>query len=127
MRCTRAWALVSALCAITACSSSSGPRASRAPESNRAVYNYRQASGTVRSVPAASETLMFIQVDDIPGFKGPGGQSESISKMTLPFRIARNNATPVHAGDRIVFDVEVDWDAATPGRILDLRPAPARR
>jgi hypothetical protein len=91
------------------------------------VYNYQRASGIVRSVPAPGEALMFIEVDDITGFKGPGGQSESISKMTLPFRVAGNNVTHVHVGDRIVFDVEVDWDAATPGRILDLRPAPARR
>ena len=87
--------------------------------SGQTVRVYRQVGGIVQSLPANG--TMFLQIEDIADFTGPNGHHERISKLVLPFRVEERNASGLKVGDRIACDLEVDWDVATPGRVLQIR------
>ena len=124
-----AWLRAAALAAsVTAgCGDGAGTNA-RTPVSAPGVSSYSKVTGTVQSAPADSGgPTMFVEVDDIPGFVGPNGAATPMVAMTLPFRIDSGLASGLSVGTHIVFDLEIDWDAATPGRIVRIlsRQAPA--
>jgi len=114
-------------CLLVACSVTSGKKAPWNSESSHAVSLYRDVTGIVQGVGSnPGGTTLFIQLNDIPAFVGPSGRPERISKMTLPFRVDSNGSAGLKVDDRITFDLEVDWDAATPGTVRNIRNSQSR-
>ena len=114
-------------CLLAACSVTPGKNAHRNSESSHAIAIYRDVAGVVQGIRSQpGDTTLFIQLDDIPAFIGPSGRPEPISKMTLPFRVDSNESAGLKVGDRITFDAQVDWDAATPGTARNIRNSQLR-
>ena len=112
----RAWLLIALLC--TGCSDAArNVRESHRPPA--AVHKYTQVAGVVQSLP--SNGTMFLEVIAIPDFVGPGGQKDSIAKLVLPFRVDEQVGSNLKVGDRILCDLEIDWDLATPGKLIAIR------
>jgi hypothetical protein len=114
-------------CLLAACSVAPGKNAPRNSDSSHSIALYRDIVGVVQGVGSQpGDTTLFIQLDDIPAFVGPSGRPERVSKMTLPFRVDSKGATRPKVGDRVIFDAEVDWDAATPGTVRNIRNSKLR-
>jgi hypothetical protein len=124
---SRVMVILLSSCLLAACSVTSGKNAPRNSESGHAITIYRDVAGVVQGFGSQpGDTTLFIQLDDIPSFVGPSGRPERISKMTLPFRVNSNALAGLKVGDRITFDAEVDWDAATPGTARNIRNSQLR-
>ena len=105
---------------LSGCTASRNGGGQRA-DLGRAVQQYKQVRATILGLPANQTDTLVIQLGDIPGFVGPDGRTQPVSGMTLPFRIEASTSSPFNVGDAVEIDLEVDWDAVVPGRILSIR------
>ncbi len=98
-----------------------GPREDSLPPT--AVYDVR---GIVRQVQTvAGSTRLSIHHEAIPHFVSINGEVESMQAMTMPFPVdAAVDVAGVAAGDKIRFELTVDWAAHEPARITRIEVLP---
>lgn len=101
--------------ALAACAGGEGR-----PESEAAVYTSR---GVVRRLPTEGSTApeIWIRHEAIPDFTDIEGQRVGMDSMTMPFRLDPGvSLEGLEAGDKVRFELSVDWEADLPARITDL-------
>jgi hypothetical protein len=90
-----------------------------------AVYAVR---GEVVDVPEPGQPMSWIALhhEAIPGFVGITGEPEPMHSMTMRFPVADGvDLASLGAGDKVAFDLEIDWNAGDPARVLAVAPLPA--
>lgn len=89
------------------------------------VYKVR---GELDSLPPADQPMDRIGVrhEAIPDFVGITGEPEPMASMTMEFAVAETVETgPLSVGDKIAFELEVDWSADNPARVIAIETLPA--
>ncbi len=90
-----------------------------------AVYQVR---GEVESLPEPDRPMDWIALrhEAIPDFIGITGDPDPMPAMTMRFPVAEGvDLSSVSAGDKVAFDLEIDWAAGDPARVLAVTPLPA--
>ncbi len=88
------------------------------------VYSVR---GEVASLPAADRPGDWISIrhEAIEGFIGITGEPEPMDAMTMRFSVADGvDISSLAVGDRIAFELEVDWSADDRAHVIALEPLP---
>jgi Cu/Ag efflux protein CusF len=83
--------------------------------------------GVIRQLPRADEagTPLLIHHEAISDFVGISGDVEPMEAMTMAFPVASEvSLEGLAPGDRIAFDLEVDWTAPPPAQITALEKIP---
>lgn len=96
------------------------------PGSSESVRVY-EVRGVVRSVsgPEVREPWLEIRHEAIPEFEGPDGDVEGMPAMSMEFKLAEGlSAAELAPGDRILFRLEIDWNAPRPARIVAFEKLP---
>lgn len=84
------------------------------------VYTIR---GEIVSLPPAEQSREWIGVrhEAIPDFVGLLGDPEPMKAMTMPFTVGEGvDPSSLEVGDKIVFELEVDWSAGNPARVISI-------
>jgi len=90
-----------------------------------AVYQVR---GEVESLPDADRPMDWIALrhEAIPDFIGLTGDPDPMPAMTMRFPVADGvDVSSVSAGDKVAFDLEIDWGSGDPARVLAITLLPA--
>ncbi len=75
--------------------------------------------------PASASRQIFIHHEEIAGFVGPTGEVEKMQAMTMPFTAAEGlDLSGLEEGDKIAFELEVDWRTSRPGVVTSLEKHP---
>jgi Cu/Ag efflux protein CusF len=88
------------------------------------VYSVR---GVVSELPPEGQPPSWMRVEHeaIPDFIGIGGDPEPMHAMTMRFPVAEGvDLGTVAVGDKVAFELEVDYNASEIARILSLSPLP---
>jgi Cu/Ag efflux protein CusF len=99
--------------------------ADKAPGPPPKSYEVR---GMVRQVPEEGRpsSQLLIHHEAIPGFVDAEGQSVGMSAMTMPFPVAEPAlAAGLAPGDKVLFELVVDWGASPPLAIVRVEKLPA--
>lgn len=119
---TRTLLLFTGVLALTACGGGTHEAVETAPP---AIYSVR---GEVDDLPPEGRPLDWIAIhhEAIPTFVGITGEPEPMASMTMRFPIADGvDLGGLGVGDKLRFDLEVDWNAGDPARVLAVEPLPA--
>lgn len=123
MACCRAGQLALSALVLTggtwACAGSKESYPSREP----IVYAMR---GVVRQIEESQgKTILYIHHEAVDDFVDIQGRTVGMKPMTMPFVVDKTVSTPgVQVGDRVAFDLVVDWEGAEPARIRSLQILP---
>jgi Cu/Ag efflux protein CusF len=96
-------------------------------ESGASLTRTFRVRGVIRQLPQADEagTPLLVHHEAISDFVGLSGDVEPMAAMTMAFPIGSEvSLEGLAPGDKIVFDLEVDWSAATPAQITALDKIP---
>ena len=100
---------------LVACGGDGSP-----PGPDAAVY---QSRGVVRRLPAegAANPEIWLRHEAIPDFVDIEGNTVGMESMTMPFRLDPSvSLVGIETGEKVAFELAVDWDADLPVRITDL-------
>ena len=104
MRWTRLCATISIAFAIAACAGEAAPP----PDGRHTVR------GEIVKLPAVPGSEMFLRHESIPDFRDRSGKLVGMFSMTMPFAVGPDvELDGFEVGDRVEFDFEVRWNAAT--------------
>lgn len=87
-----------------------------------------EVRGMVRQVPEAGRpgSQLLIHHEAIPGFVDAEGGSVLMKAMTMPFPVAEPGlAAGLAPGDKVLFELVVDWEASPPMAIKRVEKLPA--
>lgn len=99
--------------------------ADKAPAPPPKSYEVR---GMVRQVPEEGRpgSQLLIHHEAIPGFVDVEGRSVDMDAMTMPFPVAEPAlAAGLSPGDKVLFELVVDWGASPPLTIVRVEKLPA--
>ena len=114
-----AWLLGPLLLTAIACG---GRPAPESPGDELTTYSVR---GLVRTAPTPERALILVYHEAIPEFADANGNVVGMDSMTMPFDLAEGVKTQgIKAGDKIRFDLEVDWSLRVPGRVTAVEQLP---
>lgn len=115
--CPAAIAVLLSLVAPTA--GCEGGAAEPPPDGETASYRVR---GVVRAV---GENSLQIRHQAIPDFRDPSGDVVGMEAMSMDFALAAGVVTDeLNSGDKVEFELSVDWDAPRPAVITALEELP---
>lgn len=98
--------------------------AAKAPTPPPRSYEVR---GLVRQVPEAGRpgTQLLIHHEAVPDFVDAEGRSVLMQAMTMPFPVAEPGlAAKLAVGDKVLFELVVDWGASPPMAIKRIEKLP---
>ena len=112
---------------LAACSGESQPAAEEAISTSPPPVVY-EVRGVIADLPPEGQPLdwMAIQHEAVPDFVGIDGEVEPMHTMTMRFPVGEGvDLSSSAVGDKIAFELEVDWEAGEPARVLAMSPLPA--
>ncbi len=127
---SRIFATSVTLLALTlgACGGGGGATESSAPAEGpvpSAIYSVR---GQVDSLPEPEGPggWMAVQHEAIPELVGMDGELDPMDSMTMRFPVAEGvDLSSLNAGDKVLFDLQIDWMAGEPAQVLSVTALPA--
>lgn len=87
-----------------------------------------QVRGLIQSLPdpASGAGELRIRHEAIPDLVGASGEVEGMAAMTMPFPVAAEvDLGGLAAGDPVLFELRVEWDAARPVAVTAIEKLPA--
>ncbi len=116
-----------AACVLSAACAPVGDDAGAPAESAAGARTY-QVRGVLQSLPnpATGAGQLRIRHEAVPDLVGVSGEVEGMAAMTMPFPVAAEvDLTGFAAGDLVLFDLRVDWEAARPVAVTAIEKLPA--
>lgn len=109
-------ALASCVLIALGCGSDSGASAAR-------IYTFRGL--VTRLEPQTSPPQVWLRHEPIPDFVGPDGRATGMRSMEMPFPLAPGvRIARIAPGDKVEADLEVDWRADLPARLVRIETLP---
>jgi Cu/Ag efflux protein CusF len=114
-----ALALAPLLCLLLSCSGSDS-------SNSTSVDQYVVRALLVRPVDAqATDRVVWLRHEAIPNFVGINGEIESMDSMTMSFFVGDNvDLDGLEKGDKIEFELTVDWSEKIPGKVTAIKVLP---
>lgn len=113
---------LAALVLLAALACSGGP-GEEAASGEIATYSVR---GLVRQAPTPERPQMLVYHEAIPAFADADGNVVGMDSMSMPFDLAEGvDVAGIEAGDKIRFDLEVEWSRTVPGLVTAVEELPA--
>ncbi len=113
-------ALAPLLCLLLSCSGSD-------ISNGTSVDQYVVRALLVRPVDTqAKDRVVWLRHEAIPNFVGISGEIEGMDSMTMSFFVGDNvDLDGLEKGDKIEFELSVDWSEEIPGKVTEIKVLPA--